>query len=323
MGVQSGLLENPQAVGAGTEDYIKLLQQEADFQSSGRFSLEAKKALQKMQKFRLQDPAEYILQLVSCAVMRGASLIQMEIGGRDIRVGFDGEPFTARELEDIFECASQESQQPLTASGAHLAIALQAMRTYNPDVLIVESRDRQGRNVLQLYEEEVWIETLIGASSRSKVVTYVGLEHSLNFFNMCFPSLIGMWRAEHNLLRRLACAAPIPVVVNGRKVPFVTGMNTVLLEGPGRAPLWAQDRQHVQVVKKQPCWGIGARRYSELSQLYFIQAGICFRQLGEKLPPGLVVYLQEDSLKRDLSQRELIKSQARADLIAAALKVLK
>lgn len=310
-------------MGANTEDYIQLLQQEADFQSAGRFSLEAKKALQKMQEFQLQDPSEYILQLVSCAVMRGASQLQIEVGGRATRVAFDGEPFTARELEDIFDCASQESQQPLTASGAHLAIALQAMRSYNPDVLIVESRDRHGRNVLQLYEEEVWIETLTGPASRSKVVTYVGLEHSLNFFNMCFPSLVGMRRPEHGLLRRLACASPIPVVLNGQRIPFFTGTNTVLLEGPGRAPVWAQDRRYVHVIKEQPCWGIGARRYNELSQLYFIQAGICFLQAGERLPAGLVIHLQEDSLKRDLSQRQLIKSEARADLIAAALKVLK
>lgn len=308
---------------AKTEDYIQLLQQEADFQSSGRFSLEAKKALQKMQKFRLQDPSEYILQLVSCAVMRGASQVQVEVGGRAIRVGFDGEPFSARDLEDIFECASQASQQPLTASGAHLAIALQAMRSYNPDVLIVESSDRHGRNVLQLYEEEVWIETLTGPASGSKWVTYVGLEHSLNFFNMCFPSLVGSRRSEHNLLRRLAYAAPVPVVLNGQRVPFVTGMNAVLLEGPGRPPVWAQDREYVHVLKNQPCWGIGTRHSKEQSELYFIQAGICFHQSGEKLPPGLVIYLQEDSLKRDISQRTLVRSVARSNLIAAALKVLK
>ena len=153
------------------DDYIKLLKQEGDFQSSGRFSLEAKKALEKMQEFRLHDPAEYILQLVSCAVMRGASQLQIEINGRDVRVGFDGEPFSARELEQIFDCASQQSQHPLTAAGAHLAIALQAMQSYDPDVLIVESREGSGRNVLQLYEKNVWLETLAGPPANKKVVT--------------------------------------------------------------------------------------------------------------------------------------------------------
>ena len=308
---------------AGTEDYIKLLQQEGDFQSSGRFSLEAKKALEKMQEFRLLDPAEYILQLVSCAVMRGASRIQIEINGRDTRVGFDGEPFSAHELEQIFDCASQHSQHPLTAAGAHLAIALQAMRTYNPDVLIVESRDGSGRNVLQLYEQEVWIETLPASGPNQKFVTYVGLEHSLNLFNMCFPSLVGAWRSEHSLLRRLAFTSPIPITVNGVPVPFYTGLSTILLKGPGRAPVWAENRTLNHTIKDHPCWGLAERRYVRTGQLFLIQAGICFRQADSGLPEGLILYLQEDRLRRDLSQRAIVKNEVRNEIVEAAWKVLK
>lgn len=306
----------------GTEEYIQLLQQEGDFQSSGRFSLEAKKALQKMQEFRLKEPAEYILQLVSCAVMRGAHKVQIEIHGRDVRVGFDGEPFTAGELEQIFDCARQQSQQPLTAAGAHLAIALQAMRSYNPDVLIVESRDSDCRNVLQLYEQEVWLETLTGPGARSEMVTYVGLEHSLNFWNMCFPSLVGMWRSERGLLNRLAYASPIPIYVNGTRLEFVTGINTVLLEGPGKAPIWASDRTHMNRLKGQPFWGLAARRFAEASKLYLVQAGICFLQEGENVSPGMVVHVQEDGLRRDLSQRKLVRNELLTQVIEQARKVL-
>jgi hypothetical protein len=308
---------------AGTEDYIKLLQQEGDFQSSGRFSLEAKKALQKMQEFRLLDPAEYILQLVSCAVMRGATRMQIEINGRDTRVAFDGEPFSAQELEQIFDCASQHSQHPLTAAGAHLAIALQAMRTYNPDVLIVESRDGSGRNVLQLYEQEVWIETLSTPGPNPKLVTYVGLEHSLSLFNLCFPSLVGAWRSEHSLLRRLAFTSPIPITVNGAPITFYTGLSTVLLQGPGRPPVWAENRSIKQTIQDQPCWGLAERRYVSKGQLFLIQAGICFRQADSEVPEGLIVYLQDDRLRRDLSQRAIVKNEIRNEVVKAAWKVLK
>ncbi|MFN8608428.1 MAG: hypothetical protein U0931_12905 [Vulcanimicrobiota bacterium] len=308
---------------AQTEDLIKLLQQEGDFQSSGRFSLEAKKALEKMQEFRLLDPAEYILQLVSCAVMRGATQLQVEINGRDVRVGFDGEPFSAHELEQIFDCASQHSQHPLTAAGAHLAIALQAMRTYNPDVLIVESLDGSGRNVLQLYEQEVWIETLSGPTGKHKWTTYVGLEHSLNLFNMCFPSLVGAWRAEHGLLRRLAFTSPIPITVNGQPVPFYTGNATILLEGPGRAPVWAKNRHINKTLREQDCWGLAERRYIQRGQLFLIQAGICFRQADTDVPEGTVVYLQEDTLRRDLSQRSIISNEVRQRVVEAAWKALR
>lgn len=307
-------------MGAGTEDYIKLLQHEADFQSSGRFSLEAKKALQKMQRFRLNNPAEYILQLVSCAVMRGASAIQIEIGGRDLRVGFDGEPFSARELEEIFGYVGQQSQQALTAAGAHLAIALQAMRSYNPDVLLVESRDRHGRNVLQLYEDEVWIETLSGPASTSKAITYVGMEHALSLWNLCFPTLVGSHRAEHHMLRRLAKASPIPVYLNGELVPFLLPSGRALLEGPGQPPVWAGGSFARRI--KGPCWGLSYPAQHESRQLVLIQAGICFPQLREPLMDPVVVYLQEDALKRDLSQAEIVKDQLRDELVAAALKVL-
>lgn len=305
-----------------TDDYIKLLKQEADFQSSGHFSLEAKKALEKMQEFRLQDPSEYILQLVSCAVMRGASQLQIEINGRDVRVGFDGEAFSAHELEQIFDCASQHSQHPLTASGAHLAIALQAMHTYNPDVLIVESRDGAGRNVLQLYEEKVWIETLTGPVSNQKMTTYVGFERSLTLFNLCFPSLVGAYRAEHGLLRQWAFASPIPITVNGSQVPFFTGTDPILLEGPGRAPIWAKNRVFGRTIKNHSCWGLAERSSARQGELNLIQAGICFRQSDKNVRQGLALYLQEDSLRRDLSQRGLIKNEARNLLIEAAWAVL-
>ena len=308
---------------ATSQDYIHWLVQEGDYQSSGRFSLEAKKALQKMQAYQLHQPAEYVIQLISCPVMRNARQIQIEIGGRDVRVGFDGEPFSDQELEQIFECCQANSQRPVTAAGAHLAIALQAMKTYDPDVLIVESGQGKTRNVLQLYEQDVWIESLSGSNSSRKAVTYVGMEHSLNFFNFCFPSLVGSYRAERTVLRERAYAAPIPVYVNGSPLQInPENHRTVIVGGPPPVPGWAQGKP--SALPELPFWGlVRIAPALEWGKVVFIQGGVAFSERHRQLPEGVTLFLLDDTLQRDLSHQTLINNEAKAKLLEEGLKAFR
>lgn len=303
-------------------DLISQLQREADFQSSGRFSLEAKKALQKMQAFRLTDPCEFVLQLVSCAVMRGATRIQFEVGARDTRVAFDGEPFSDEELEKVFECALQDSQEPVTASGAHLAIALQAMKTFDPDVLIVESGQGKSKNVLQLYEDEVWIEKMSGTPQRN-LVTYVGLESSLTLKNFCFPTLARAQRGEPSILKERAYASPIPVYLDGLPVGLPHCLNSFLLRGPGKEPAWAAGN-HAGELLDLPFWGRWNQevRRSRPGRIIFIQAGTAFPEWCEELPRDSALYILEDSLKRDLSQQSLVEDEIKKSRRSQALEAV-
>lgn len=305
---------------ASTHDYIQQLTQEGDYQSSGRFSLEAKKALQKMQAYQLLQPSRYILQLVSCAVMRNATQIQIDIGGRDVRMGFDGDPFSEAELEQIFECCHNPGS--VTAAGAHLAIALQAMKTYNPDVLIVESSRDGNRSVLQLYEDQVWIETLKGLKSRRQAVNYVGMEDSLNLLNMCFPSLLKNFRPDLNCLQERAFACPVPLYVNGKCLEWPFARASVLLGGPDPAPTWAQAIHHKH-LPEFPFWGMV--RFGGLSagNLVFIQAGVSFSKTDPEIPAGVSLYLMHDGLKRDLSHESILQDDVQQELRAEGLKALK
>jgi hypothetical protein len=309
-------------MGVAGEDYIKNLEVEADYESSGYFSLEAKKALEKMQGFRLQNPAEYILQLVSCAVLRGATQLQIEVGGRDVRIGFDGEPFDRQEFEEIFGALQRPDVSPRTQAGIHLAIALLAMRGYNPDVLVVESQKSTQRNVLQLYEEEVWVETLTGPCvPGSNPITYIGLEHSPSFWNLCLPAAVAWRRPERALLRELAYACPIPIYLNGARLGLPRATESVLLEGPGVPPVWANQRQHLRRVRDLPFWGV-ALRATGGGRIVVVQGGICFEQFQVAPPPDLVLYLMGQGLRRDFSQRSLVQDEKLDELLDLGLKAL-
>jgi hypothetical protein len=78
---------------------------------SGSFHVDRAKALEVLKRYQFADPSQFILSLVRCAVLGGASVMEvrgwsasagMFSTGEGIEVTFDGNPFTPAQLADPF-----------------------------------------------------------------------------------------------------------------------------------------------------------------------------------------------------------------------------
>src|SRR5690606_38543067 len=99
--------------------------------SEGRFTLDREQARSKMQRFQLADARLYVLELVQAAVLRGATAIRFDIDADDMRMRFDGEPFTAGELDDLYGSVFADGHDRRFEAVRQLAIALNAAMSMN------------------------------------------------------------------------------------------------------------------------------------------------------------------------------------------------
>ncbi|MBX3171063.1 MAG: zf-TFIIB domain-containing protein [Candidatus Eremiobacteraeota bacterium] len=107
--------------------------------STGAFTIDASRAIDKMRRFQIERPQDFILWLGAAAVMGGASQLLVTIGISQICVEFDGQQFLPGELEKLLD--ERASSQP--GRIGHLAFALTAALATRPEEIIFESCDQR------------------------------------------------------------------------------------------------------------------------------------------------------------------------------------
>lgn len=117
---------------------------------TGSFRVAAKRALEKLARFQLQDPGFYVLLLVRCAAACGASYIRFKRWGywHGVDIRFDGRPFTGRELRDPYSALFEEGGRALDRR-RQLARALLAMLQLKPEWMSVASGSGEDRRRLR------------------------------------------------------------------------------------------------------------------------------------------------------------------------------
>ncbi|TPW18590.1 MAG: hypothetical protein FD126_3391, partial [Elusimicrobia bacterium] len=69
---------------------------------TGTFRIDTARALEKLSRFQLEDPCEFLLPWLRAAVRGGAVVIDLKTNSRGLTLEFDGEPLPARLLSDPF-----------------------------------------------------------------------------------------------------------------------------------------------------------------------------------------------------------------------------
>ncbi|MBI2892734.1 MAG: hypothetical protein HYY06_04230 [Deltaproteobacteria bacterium] len=96
----------------------------------GRIKIDAQRALQKLRDHRLADPHHYVLELLRAAVASGATAVSIRNDADDFELTFDGRPFPAEVLRDLFAYAltsggdDEATRFRLLALGVNGALAL-------------------------------------------------------------------------------------------------------------------------------------------------------------------------------------------------------
>lgn len=134
-------------------DLIAGLQAQAEYDSDGGFSLDRDKAREKMRQFQLADPHRYVVLLVECATLRGASKIEFEIDADDMHMRCDAVLEWA-DLDELYTSLFLDldgrSGSPTPGGSAgirarrELALACNAVMALNPKFVEITSFGSNG-----------------------------------------------------------------------------------------------------------------------------------------------------------------------------------
>jgi len=115
------------------EKLIDSLRQEGESGGAGFFTLDSKKAREKMKKYQLVHPYFYVLEVIQAAVASGAAAIDIYIDSDDFRISFGGAPYRREELENIYSSLFLSQKDAQLERLRKLAIGLNSLRSSIPD----------------------------------------------------------------------------------------------------------------------------------------------------------------------------------------------
>lgn len=201
------------------EELKNLLEQ---FQSSGRadssgvFTVAAHKAQEKLSQFQLAQREDYIKNLVAAAVLGGATSMEVRLFASGSATWFDGEIYEEGHLDTLLLQLLNPSNQALV----ELAIAVNSLRRGYNTVLALSSIQENGRGLkLKVRGDNYAIESV--EFGRPGILFEFSHDFEIGRF------FVG-WRgghAEHTLLRKSCCHAPLHLTVNEKSVqsPITVG----------------------------------------------------------------------------------------------------
>lgn len=137
------------------EDLLEDLRYDGVMESSGNFTLDPKKAEEKLRHFSFASAFDYILKIVQCAVASGAPRVDVEVTSRSVEVTFDGEAFAQEDIKRLMGHLLNEASRPGSRRFRHLAAGLRGAVAVTPSAVSFESWGESG-GFRRTWDEKGW-----------------------------------------------------------------------------------------------------------------------------------------------------------------------
>ncbi len=258
-----------------------------ELDSRGEFTLDRDRAREKMRQFQLADPRSYVLELVQAAVLAGAGEARFEIDADDMRMSFDGRPFTARDFEELY---SSMFTRRSSLARRQLALGLNSAMALDPRVLRVES----GTARMEMRPDGDEITTAKGAVDGTRIHV------KDRFGNATLVRFVLKLRGhvtEMLYLKEHCRWAALAIHLNGQRIsggePLAEAAGRVELTTPGTSIVAGFAHEHRParlMILDQGVW-------------------IATHQL-DHLPLGFVACVECARLLKDASQRDVVRDEA-------------
>ena len=204
------LIANPGRMEANLSGLLDTLQNEGHLDSRGGFTVEFRKASEKLSLRRLPDARMYVLQLVQAAVSGKHTRIVVETQGRALRFRSYGEPSPASTIENLAGELVASNDGP----GHYLAAAVNAAFGLHPEQLHLTTWDGRAGSKLSFVGSDDVLERIDRcpfkdrAAQTQLVVVYPLLQH-----------LRHHWSFEETQHLRSSCYySPVPIFLNGKRL---------------------------------------------------------------------------------------------------------
>jgi hypothetical protein len=191
-------------------DFLQDLVPEETQAESGKFTLEASVARQKMANFQLTDPQSFVVYLISGAVAGGTEKVEVYIDSDDIIVEFAGKPLHRVAMERLFSNLLSGQASP---QARELAVALNAASGLNPKLLILESWDGGEGVVLEVDSEKESVHQMTDPPEGSGHRVHFRDRPSLKVLKRFLNSLKND-HPETDLVRQRCALAPVPILLD-------------------------------------------------------------------------------------------------------------
>jgi hypothetical protein len=206
---------------SGVDELLGNLQAAGVLESHGTFTVDLRKAREKLQRYQLVTPRHYVLSLLSSAIGSGAKKFFFEKSGGECRVGFDGQPYTVDELKRLFEnmVLGTVAAEPRLSD---LGLAVQGARGLAPKFLEIESGFGKNGVRLSLESQTVTIEQMDEAPKLTQGTGFATLFRLVEGASgpwRHFKTGLGLaGQEEIKLLKRRARYAPCDVFLGDEKL---------------------------------------------------------------------------------------------------------
>lgn len=281
-------------------DLVESLRADGSVESEGHFTLDREQARTKMQKFQLADARRYVLELVQAAVLRGAQIIDFQIDADDMHMRFDGPPFRAAEIDDLYGSLFRPGDGRELRAVRQLAIGLNAAIGMAPKHILlrsgrVELRVQPGRPDEIIEQEREYAGTHIHVRKRASVGVIIDF----------FANLTGRLAEERYLRERCVSLEPA-IALDGERIGVGPGGDaqftamSMALDGP-------DFKGHLMIT------GDG-----EPTRVHLVKDGVWID--SRDLPDcgtGLLAVVAGEQLRKDVSQAKIVDDRALTAIMRA------
>ena len=295
------------------QNIIQGLVDSAQLVDEGSFTLDSKKALEKLRQFQLADPIEFVLFFIEAAwcLSKDTSSAQVHFrtSSTSLTVDLCGVKLKSRSLPHLFSAPLGKGKHlnhqvlSLLGQAANAALAL------NPARLVLTSDG--GRSPY----DRIFIDSS-GSISEPQMVSIPNDQPKDSVrFEFEGKLLSSLWIREiPNLLRERCRYTEFPVIVNGERVS--SGIKSFMLDSRFSKNVGINRHGGKQYV------GVAGRtvRSREPAQLVWVNRGVAFMEPMNASPGFQAVIIVDEPL--DASRKKLVENERLDEIRAAARRAI-
>lgn len=283
-------------------DIRKILEEfrsEGELDSTGYFTLDSKKAREKMKKYQLIDPHYYVLELVQAACAGNATFINVYVDSDDCIVTFDGEPYDRDDFESMYSSLFTSQHDMRLERFRELAIAVNSAMALNPKFIEIVSGDGKksaSLNITSPVKEEIKEYESDFDGTRIHIKERLTWDTAKRFFSGFIAKQLP---TEGKVLNSQCIYCHIPITLNGEIInpPEKQKLQGVIFD------------KDIKLDHSRGMVGVPDSPY-KLSHLQLMKWGVIINSRSMKLGYlPIIGYIEANRLIKNASQTDIVENE--------------
>ncbi|MGE0493125.1 MAG: hypothetical protein AB7S38_28195 [Vulcanimicrobiota bacterium] len=299
---QTEKLERPPEL----DSFLEQLKSEGAKESEGAFTVDIRKAREKLREYQLASPAEFVVHLLAAGAAGRARQVEVHVDADDLIVELDVASLDEAELDALVGVLMQADLEPRTMMKQELVLALNSASQLGPRWLRLDSGAWR-RDLTQGWDEPLQPLDPPVSGMRVHFRRPLGLEVVDRFLRA-----LAREHPEFDVIRRRCPHLPMPVRMGDKELSSpidCSAFGAVWYFIHPHCPLWLEGRaaHHFEFASPGP-YSILVGLQGPSNDLVVQRNGLVYErpEVDSRLP---FVVVEAPNLPTDLSHQKLVDSQ--------------